>query len=102
MCGGDVVDAELLQVLEDIREYFGCPVVINSGFRCWIHNKREGGSATSQHLLGKAADIVVIGVHADVVAHYLERIYPDKYGIGRYLGRTHIDVRQNKARWDMR
>ncbi|WP_459594920.1 D-Ala-D-Ala carboxypeptidase family metallohydrolase, partial [Enterobacter hormaechei] len=36
-CGTSTVDAELLQVITDVREKFG-PVVINSGHRCVKHN----------------------------------------------------------------
>lgn len=93
------MDYELLEVLEDVRSYFNSPVNINSGSRCISHNHTVGGSAHSQHLYGKAADIVVKDIEADVVAEYLEQKYSDKYGIGRYNGRTHIDVRSSKARW---
>ena len=57
---------------------------------------------TSKHLDGLAADFIVRGVAADDVATYLEQQYPDRYGIGRYTGRTHLDVREDKARWDRR
>ena len=33
------------------------PVIINSGYRSWEVNKKAGGSATSNHLVGCAADI---------------------------------------------
>lgn len=101
-CGFDSVDVELLFVLIDIREHFDKPVHINSGNRCVQHNSAVGGSIGSQHIKGKAADIRVHGVHADKVADYLEEKYPYKYGIGRYTGRTHIDVRPITARWDYR
>lgn len=101
-CGFDTVDHELIGVLEALRDRFGATVSINSGCRCATHNQAEGGSPKSQHLLGKAADVVVTGVLADKVADYLESAYPDKYGIGRYKGRTHIDVRAAKSRWDLR
>jgi uncharacterized protein YcbK (DUF882 family) len=101
-CGFDTVDHELIVVLEEIRLRFGKPVTINSGCRCERHNAEEGGSKGSQHITGKAADIVVAGVHADSVADHLVCKYQDKYGIGRYNGRTHIDVRSSKARWDNR
>jgi hypothetical protein len=41
-------------------------------------------------------------VTSDDVAEWLERVFPNKYGIGRYKGRTHIDTRRGKARWDAR
>ena len=38
------------------------PIVINSGFRCPEVNKKVGGSPTSNHLTGCAADIKVFGI----------------------------------------
>ena len=108
-CGFDTVDFELAQVIQDSADYFakelGVPrvsVFINSGCRCDKHNAAEGGSVGSKHKLGIAADYRIGSVTADAVADYLEKKYPDKYGIGRYVGRTHLDIRASKARWDMR
>tara|TARA_R110001632_G_scaffold52197_2_gene129704 strand:- start:11407 stop:11754 length:348 start_codon:yes stop_codon:yes gene_type:complete len=99
-CDFDVVDAELLQVLTDLREHFNSPITINSGARCVQHNIKVGGTPlTSQHLTGKAADIVMHNVSEVLVHDYLCNKYPDKYGIGFYTGRTHIDVRSTRARW---
>jgi hypothetical protein len=44
-------------ILEPIREYFDKPIHIISGYRCAALNKRVGGSKSSQHLIGQAADI---------------------------------------------
>ena len=99
-CGFDTVDVELLAVLEDLHDTFDGPVKINSGCRCREHNKREGGSPDSEHLTGKAADVVVDGVPAHVVHAYLISSYPGRYGIGKYHNRTHIDVRLRTARWE--
>lgn len=49
-------------ILDPIRVYYKKPLIITSGFRCKRVNKLIGGSATSQHCLGKAADFVVSGV----------------------------------------
>lgn len=98
-CGFDTVDTELLAVLESVREHFQQPIHIRSGARCKTHNSREGGGRRSQHLYGKAADIIVANTDESVVAEWLESTYPDEYGIGRYPGRTHIDVRERKTRW---
>lgn len=101
-CGFDVVDSELLEVLEGLREHFNNPIIITSGNRCATHNNAIGGENKSQHMLGKAVDIKIKDIHEDEVVAYLERHYSDMYGIGRYVGRTHIDVREQKARWDFR
>ena len=99
-CGHNVVDAELINVLEEVRAHFDAPVIITSGCRCPTQNRIVGGSQFSQHIKGKAADFKVDDVAEKKVADYLEKTYKGKYGIGRYKGRTHIDVRDgDAARW---
>ena len=44
------------QFLDPLREAVGCPVIISSGYRCRDLNTAVGGSPTSYHLLGLAAD----------------------------------------------
>ena len=46
-------------VLEPIREKIGCPLVLSSGYRSEKVNALVGGSKTSQHILGQAADIQI-------------------------------------------
>ncbi|EAS1809073.1 DUF882 domain-containing protein [Salmonella enterica] len=99
-CGQDTVDAELLAILEDVREHFGKPVIINSANRCPTHNKRVGGASKSVHLTGKAADIVVKGIAPDIVHAYLTAKYSGKYGIGKYKTFTHVDSRSKESRWN--
>ena len=56
-------------VLDPLREALGRPVVVSSGYRSPRVNRAVGGSASSQHVLGQAADITVPGMSvADVVA----------------------------------
>lgn len=100
-CGFDTVDAQLLAVLEHVRAAFNAPVVINSSCRCAEHNKRVGGGRYSQHLLGRAADIVVSGIEAGEVYDWLCGGYRGELGIGRYKskGFTHVDTRRVAARW---
>ncbi len=45
------------EVFDKVREHFGKPIGITSGFRSPELNKRIGGSKSSQHLEGKAIDI---------------------------------------------
>lgn len=44
-------------VLDPLREAMGCPIKISSGYRCKALNTKVGGSKTSQHMTGQAADI---------------------------------------------
>ena len=46
-----------MQCLDDIREQYGLPLYISSGYRCDELNKKVGGVKTSQHTKGQAADI---------------------------------------------
>lgn len=46
-------------VLDPLREWYGKPIYVNSGYRCPALNKAVGGVASSQHLTGQAADIDV-------------------------------------------
>lgn len=50
---------ELFEMLEKLRAYGGYTITINSGYRTQAYNKKIGGGSKSQHILGKAADIVV-------------------------------------------
>ena len=45
------------KVFEPIREHFGVPIRISSGYRSAELNKCVNGSATSQHSTGEAIDI---------------------------------------------
>ena len=45
------------KVLDPLREWYGKPVYINSGYRCPQLNKAVGGVAGSFHLDGCAADL---------------------------------------------
>lgn len=98
-CVSPEMPAKLIEVLSDVREHYGKPLIVNSAYRCPTHNKAVGGAPESQHVLGTAADIKVKGVSPDEVHAYLTRKYPDSLGIGKYNTFTHVDVRPNKARW---
>lgn len=45
------------KILDEARERFGKPIKVNSGYRCKELNVMVGGSVTSQHMTGEAADI---------------------------------------------
>lgn len=52
------VQALVNNVLDPLREAYGKPIIISSGYRCDALNKAVGGVPTSEHRLGMAADIV--------------------------------------------
>lgn len=47
-----------LSILQPIRNKLNAPLTVTSGFRCHTLNTIVGGSLTSQHLKGEAADII--------------------------------------------
>jgi len=79
-------------ILEPVRTHYGKLVIINSGFRCPDLNKAVGGSASSQHMLGEAADFHVDGVSIGDVLSWLW------HESGIQFGQL-IDERRNGERW---
>lgn len=59
-CGG-VPKLEFMDKLELLREAYGKPIIITSGYRCVKHNLKVKGAKDSAHILGLAADIKVSG-----------------------------------------
>lgn len=101
-CGTVLIDDQLVKYLQKIRDRFGNPVVINSGYRCPVHNKAVGGASGSYHTKGMAADIAVKGVAPADVAKYAESI--GIKGIGLYETEkdgyfVHVDTRTSKYFW---
>lgn len=96
--------AELAVQLEIVRSHFNAPVHINSAYRSLEHNRKIGSNDTSQHVLGKAADIVVEEVSPDDVFDAIEFLISTgmmkEGGLGRYNTFTHYDIRGTRARWN--
>ena len=47
----------IANVLQPLRDKYGKPIIVDSGYRCPKLNQVVGGAKTSQHLFGQAADI---------------------------------------------
>ena len=47
----------ITNILDPLREAYGEPIIVSSGYRCSALNKAVGGATSSQHTLGQAADI---------------------------------------------
>lgn len=97
-----LVDDDLVSLLEQIREAAGGAVTINSGYRSPEHNAAVGGVSSSQHLYGRAADIVVAGASPLLVGQIAEYYLDRRGGIGVYQTFTHVDTRSIRSRWDQR
>ena len=97
------IGEELLDVLQDLRDFYKAPVNIedHSAYRTPSHNKKvEGSSSNSRHMYAVAADLHVVGVSHKEVYNYLNKKYPNKYGIGLYSWGVHVDTRKEKSRWN--
>lgn len=108
-CGCEMPDNVLENVkllaenLQMLRMFIKQPIKVNSAYRCLSHNKNIGSKSTSQHVLGKAADIVVKELKPNEVADIAEQLMDKGLfkmgGVGRYKTFTHVDIRGQKARW---
>jgi hypothetical protein len=58
-------------VLQPVRQKFGRPMLVSSGYRSPKLNTALKGSTTSQHMRGEAADFVVSGVPDEEVCQWL-------------------------------
>jgi uncharacterized protein YcbK (DUF882 family) len=109
-CGFDTVDVETLEVLEELKRWYGQIVIISSGCRCREYNEQiqkekdpdyTPYSSRSKHMEGRGVDFKVMRIPSIEVYKYLNRLYPDKYGIGFYKTFTHFDSRSYMARWGL-
>ena len=90
-----LIDVDFIQnKLQAIRDHFGAPVTINSGYRTESYNKKVGGAKKSFHMTGQAFDIVVKGHTPAEVARYAQSL--DIKGIIQYNSFVHIDGRETK------
>lgn len=95
---------KLAKNLQVLRDHFGLPIHINSGYRSPSHNKSIGGVKGSQHVFGKAADIVIKGKTPTEIHETIERLISEgkmeQGGLGLYLTFVHYDIRGFAARWN--
>lgn len=94
---------ELAENLQILRDHIGKPITVISGYRSPKYNRKIGGARRSQHMLAKAADIIVKGMTPDEVkAEIVKLIKEGKIktgGIGLYTSFTHYDIRGRNSRW---
>ena len=94
-----IIDTELVEKLQRIRNWAGASVNINSGYRTPAHNKKISGSTNSKHCLGKAADILVSGKSINEVSQFAEAVGfrgIERNEDSRYV---HVDTREDKYYW---
>ena len=93
---------ELAENLQIIRNEVG-RLDLTNAYRCKDHNSDVGGSTSSQHLVGKAADVKSESIKPKEMAQIVNDLMKNEKiktgGIGIYNTFTHIDIRGVRARW---
>jgi len=87
-----------------LRDATGKPIDVNSGCRCEKHNRAEGGSDVSQHLLKDglthAGDFSSNYTSPEEMYNILDKAFPNSLGLGIYPWGIHVDDRMDRAyRW---
>lgn len=92
---------KMAKELDNIRESWGSPIGITSGYRPADVNAAVGGVKNSQHLNGGAVDIYPIGKNGIAFENWLDKRWDKALGYGQRSGRgfTHIDLRPGRIRW---
>src|SRR5690606_11146330 len=85
--------------LDPLREAIGRPVNVSSGFRNEAVNRLVGGSKTSQHRFGEAADINVPGMSVtEVIAKIKELKLPFDQVIDEFGSWVHVSYGPRQRR----
>lgn len=87
-----IVNYELCEILQQLRDYFNKPINVNSGYRTTSHNTSVGGSYNSAHLIGCAADISMSSVKAEQIAQAAERMFGQKINIGLHTKENYVHI----------
>lgn len=87
------LQALITNVLNPVREIYGKPIIISSGYRSPELNKAVGGVSNSQHTTGNAADLVPANAKGS-----LEQIFAACVAVGNY---DQLIIEQNSkgSRW---
>lgn len=89
-----------LMKLQALRDLWGRPMVINSGYRDPAYNRKVGGAVRSQHKEGKAFDISVRGLTHQEKRQLVGYAYQVGFtAFGGYNTFLHVDDRDGAARW---
>lgn len=62
-CGVCLMRDSFMVKLQALREAYGAPIRVTSGYRCPPHNRQVGGAKESQHVKGNAADLWALDMY---------------------------------------
>ncbi len=95
---------EFIDMLEELRNEVGFPLIVSSGYRTPEYNKKIGGSPQSYHTKGMAVDLAVAYREAYDVIEAAMKVGFGGIGIQQKLGTDatkrfiHLDIRLKKLR----
>ena len=96
-CKACNMDKDFLDMIDEARYFAEVPFKITSGYRCKDHNKFVGGSSTSSHLKGYAADIKYTSeLQLVKIIHGLTLAGFSRIGINADKKFIHVDNDPNK------
>lgn len=102
-CTRQMVDSELVEKLQAIRDKLGKPIKITSGYRCLKHNQAVNGGTNSRHRYGMAADWRMKDRSLNPVELGILAVEAGFGGVGIYwygnYAFVHADTRNAKATW---
>ena len=96
-----IIDTALVEYLQRIRNWAGYPLIISSGYRTPEHNAKIGGSRSSYHTKGRAADIYVEDRKKSIsqIASFAQAIGIKGIELNLDSNYVHIDTRTKKYYW---
>ncbi|PNW60044.1 UNVERIFIED_CONTAM: hypothetical protein BEN50_04850 [Euhalothece sp. KZN 001] len=90
---------KLAKKLDNPREDYGKPILVNSWYRPPDVNRKVGGVSNSQHLNGGAADIYPSDGNITGLYNILNKY---DFALGLYNTHIHVDLRGKGIRWSLR
>ena len=98
-CGACEMDPVFLTRLQAMRDIYGAPLTIVSGYRCPKHNKEVRGSPRSDHLRGEAVDLRVNDKTSNELYRLRELAFRLGFnGIGLGKSQLHIGLRPGESK----
>lgn len=93
------LEALVANVLDPLREAYGKPIKVTSGYRCPKLNRAVGGTASSQHLKGEAADITAGSPSENLYIYNLLKNLPIDQAINERKGSwIHVSYSSRRCR----
>jgi len=94
-CGENRMHQYVIETLQKVRDEFGHPIKVTSGWRCPENNAESGGSTNSSHMAGLAIDVEVKSSFHRYNFLLTAMKYFDRIGVAEDF--IHIDMDPNKT-----